>query len=124
MKNPYSLTTAIFVIIAIAGAWFLNWRDENFAFILMLYFIVTLGIKLDEIAGQIGNPGQDRKHPVEKNANIMEQLTRINDSLDSLNRALDNIIEKKEQNDAGHGPADDSSQTDEKKDHRPENSEV
>jgi len=53
MKNPYTLSTALFVIIAIIGAWFLNWRDENFAFILLLYFIVTLGIKLDEIAGQI-----------------------------------------------------------------------
>ncbi len=108
MKNPYSLTTAIFVIIAIIGAWFLDWRDENFAFILLLYFIVTLGIKLDEIAGQIGIPSQNRTYPVEKEENIIEQLTKINASLDTLNKTLNNLAEKKKETDAGYGPTDHS----------------
>ncbi len=123
MKNPYSLTTIIFVIIAIVGAWFLDWRDVNFAFILLLYFIVTLGIKLDEIAGQIGIPGQDRTYSIEKDENILRQMTKINASLDTLNKTLNKLTEKKEQNDAGHGPTDLLAYTNEKKDHGSESSE-
>lgn len=123
MKNPYSLTTAIFVIIAMVGAWFLDWRDENFAFILLLYFIITLGIKLDEIAGQIGIPSQNRTYPNEENKNIIELLTKINASIDTLNKTLNNFAEKTEQNNAGRVPVNRSSHTDEKKNYRPENSE-
>lgn len=123
MKNPYSLTTAIFVIIALIGAYFLGWRDENFAFILLLYFIVTLGIKLDEIAGQIGMPSRDPIHSTEKNKNIIEQLTKINTSLDILNKALSDLVEKKEQKDVGYSPIESSYHTDEQRNHRPENTE-
>ena len=123
MKNPYSLTTAIFVIIAIIGAWLLNWRDENFAFILLLYFIITLGIKLDEIAGQIGIPDRDRTYPAEKDKNIIKQLEKINASMDTLNRTLDIFAENSKQNDTGPGPVDRFPNTDEKRDHRPENPE-
>ncbi len=123
MKNPYTLTTVIFVIITIIGAWFLGWQDENFAFILLLYFIVTLGIKLDEISGQIGTPGPDRKYPIENDDNILRQMAEINTSLATLNHALTRLVEKKEQIDQGPGPADHLSHAYEKKDYRPEDPE-
>ncbi len=123
MKNPYTLTTVIFVIITIIGAWFLGWHDKNFEFILLLYFIVTLGIKLDEISGQIGTTGPDRKFPIENNDNILRQMAEINASLATLNHTLTKLVEKKEQIDQGPGPADPLSHAYDKKDYRPENSE-
>jgi hypothetical protein len=122
MKNPYTLTTVIFVIIAFIGAWFLGWRDENFAFILLLYFIVALGIKLDEISGQIGPTGPDRKYPVENNDNILRQMAKINTSLATLNHTLNKFVEKK-QTGQGLEPEDHLSHSYEKKDYRPEDSE-
>lgn len=123
MKNPYTLTTVIFVIIAIIGAWFLGWRDENFAFILLLYFIVALGIKLDEISGQIGPTGPDRKYPIENNDNMLRQMAKINASLATLNHTLNKFVEKKEQTGPGPGPEDHLSHAYEKKDYRPEDPE-
>jgi hypothetical protein len=92
--HPYFLTSAIFMIIIIFGWRFLYWRWENFAFLLLLYFIVTLGIRLDDISKKIG-PGSKTNSPdsAEKE-NILSQLHDIKLSLRSLNATLKKILEK------------------------------
>ena len=94
--HPYLLTSAIFMAIAIFGWQMLYWRWENFAFLLLLYFIVTLGIRLDDISKRIGSginpisPGSDEKE------NILSQLNEIRMTLRSINATLKKSQEEKE----------------------------
>ena len=53
--RPYFVTSAIFFIIMVIGWQLLFWQAEDFTFLLLLYFIVTLGIRLDDISRKIGN---------------------------------------------------------------------
>ena len=100
IDHPYISTSIIFFIVIIFGWRFLYWQEENFAFILLLYFIVTLGIRLDDISRKIG--GATEKLPPssgEKNS-IVRQLNDISVSLLALNDTLNKLlreVEKKEE---------------------------
>ena len=105
MKNwisdhPYFWTSIVFLIIMIFGWQMLYWRAENFMFLLLLYFIVTLGIRLDDIArkigGSIGNPhtgSADRE-------NLIGQLNDIKTSIRALNETLNKLVEKVDKEDS------------------------
>ena len=94
--HPYLVTSAIFMAIVIFGWQILYWRWENFAFLLLLYFIVTLGIRLDEISRRIGSganpisPGSDEKE------SISSQLNDIKLTLQSINATLKKKEKEKE----------------------------
>ena len=73
------------------------WRWENFAFLLLLYFIVTLGIRLDDISKKIGSgtnpisPGSDEKESVVSQLNdIRMTLRSINATLKKLSKETEN----------------------------------
>lgn len=53
-ENPYLITAFIFAIILFAGRWFWHWGDMESAFLLLFFFLVTIGIRLDDIAKKIG----------------------------------------------------------------------
>ena len=55
--------------------------------------------------------------------NIIKQLEKINASMDTLNRTIGILAGNSKQNDTGPGPVDRFPNTDEKRDHRPENPE-
>ena len=83
----------------IIGWRFLYWREENFAFLLLLYFIVTLGIRLDDISRKIGGGGVKLPHSSEEKDTIVRQLNEIRVSLLTLNATLNKLLkegEKKE----------------------------
>ena len=99
IDHPYISTSIIFFIVIIFGWRFLYWQEENFAFILLLFFIVTLGIRLDDISRKIGG-GTEKLPPGsgEKNS-IVRQLNDISVSLLTLNDTLNKLlreVEKKE----------------------------
>jgi hypothetical protein len=54
MRNPYSSTSLIFLAVVALGWVLLGWGERQFGFLLLLYFIVTLGIRLDEISRALG----------------------------------------------------------------------
>lgn len=96
---PYFWTSMIFLVIMIVGWQVLYWRAENFAFLLLLYFIVTLGIRLDDISrklgGGVGNPATGSG----ETENLISQLNEIKVSIRALNATLNKLaesIEKKE----------------------------
>ena len=92
IDRPYISTSIIFLIIIIFGWRFLYWQEENFAFILLLYFIVTIGIRLDDISRKIGggtvklSPGSGDKE------NILRQLSDIKHSLLTINTTLTKVL--------------------------------
>ena len=99
VDHPYFLTSAVFLAIMFVGWRLLYWREENFAFILLLYFIVTLGIRLDDISRKIGTrTSADASNPG-NHESLMHQLNDIKHALLAINATLNRILEKTEKKD-------------------------
>ena len=101
MKNwiidrPYIFTSIIFFIVMIFGWRFLYWQEENFAFLLLLYFIVTLGIRLDDISRKIGGGAVRLPHSSGEKDTIVRQLNDIRVSLLALNATLNKLLKETE----------------------------
>ena len=92
--HPYFWTSIIFLIIMIFGWQKLYWRAENFAFLLLLYFIVTLGIRLDDISRKLGGGTGNPRAGSGENENLISQLNDIKVSIRALNTTLNKLVEK------------------------------
>ncbi len=98
IDRPYIFTSIIFFIIMIFGWRFLYWQEENFAFLLLLYFIVTLGIRLDDISRKIGGGAVKLPHSSGEKDTIVRQLNDIRVSLLALNATLTKFLKENEKN--------------------------
>jgi len=92
--HPYLFTSAIFMIIVIFGWQFLYWRWENFALLLLLYFMVTLGIRLDDISKKIGSLSRPSSPNSAEQDSIISQLNEIKLSVNSVNTTLSKLLEQ------------------------------
>jgi hypothetical protein len=92
IDRPYIFTSIIFLIIMIFGWRFLYWQEEDYAFLLLLYFIVTLGIRLDDISNKIGDGAVKLKHSSGERDTIVRQLNDIRVSLVTLNATLMKLL--------------------------------
>jgi len=99
VDHPYFLTSAVFLAILFVGWRFLYWHEENFAFVLLLYFIVTLGIRLDDISRKIGTRALTATHNPGNQESLMHQLNDIKHALLAINATLNRILEKSEKKD-------------------------
>ena len=94
--RPYLVTSAIFLVIMIIGWQVLYWQAEDFTFLLLLYFIVTLGIRLDDISRKIGSgAGQSQTGAADRDS-IIGQLNDIKASLGAINATLHKLLAEKE----------------------------
>ena len=97
--RPYLFTSAIFLIIMIIGWQVLYWQAEDFTFLLLLYFIVTLGIRLDDISRKLGSAaGNPTAGSADRNS-IISQLNDIKASLIAINATLNKLLQEKERPD-------------------------
>ena len=99
VDHPYFLTSAVFLVILFVGWRVLYWREENFAFMLLLYFIVTLGIRLDDISRKIGTRPPTAANNPGNQESLMHQLNDIKHALLAINATLNRILEKTEKKD-------------------------
>ncbi|MGD2186539.1 MAG: hypothetical protein PVI71_10445 [Desulfobacterales bacterium] len=99
VNHPYFLTSAVFLVILYVGWRVLYWREENFAFILLLYFIVTLGIRLDDISRKIGTRTETASNNPDTKESLMHQLNDIKHALLAIHATLNRILEKTEKKD-------------------------
>jgi hypothetical protein len=53
IKMSYLVSGISFLVIAYIGGRYLFWRQEAFAFLLVTYLVVVIGIRLDEISGRL-----------------------------------------------------------------------
>ena len=53
-KHPYTITSGVFIGILLFGWRGLGWGERQLGFVLLLYFMVTLGVRLDEISRSLG----------------------------------------------------------------------
>jgi hypothetical protein len=96
IDRPYIFTSIIFLIVIIFGWRFLYWQEENFAFILLLYFIVTLGIRLDDISRKIGRGSVRSSEGSAEKETIVRQLNDIRVSLLAINSTLNKLLKETE----------------------------
>ncbi len=95
-SRPYLVTSVVFAGIIAFGGLVLHWPEDYFAFALLLYLIVTLGIRLDDISRQIGSsfgrPTQireDEETVLGLLSDIHKQLAAIDMSLTDIRQTLD-----------------------------------
>lgn len=53
IKMSYLVSGVLFIVIAYLGGYYLSWRMEAFAFLLVTYLIIVIGIRLDEMSGRL-----------------------------------------------------------------------
>lgn len=93
--RPYLVTSSIFLIVMIIGWQVLYWQAEDFTFLLLLYFIVTIGIRLDDISRKIGGGAGKMSAGSVDRESVIGQLNDIKASLLSINVTLNKLLEEK-----------------------------
>jgi hypothetical protein len=91
-EHPYFCTSIVFLIVMVVGWQVLYWRAENFMFLLLLYFIVTLGIRLDDISRKIGGGVERAESGFKEKESIISQLHDIKITLLRLNTTLNKLL--------------------------------
>jgi hypothetical protein len=90
-EHPYTVTSGIFIVLIVFGFFYLHWRNQEFMFLLLLYFIVTLGIRLDDISRQLGIGHETPATLAEKNDRIIDLMQQIQRELSETNARLARI---------------------------------
>ena len=106
-KYPYTVTSAVFLVVLIIGTIRFGWGQFVLAYFALLYCIVIIGIKLDEIARQVrdlgalqttlrkesGNPGvlTDESLEIQR---LNDQLGDIKVLLEQVHRSLERTSKK------------------------------
>ncbi len=87
-RHPYTLTGLLFLAMVLLGWTKLGWGERQLGFLLLIYFIVALGIRLDEITRTLGgDPGNPRARAGDPDSvvahlrEIKELLRRIDSKL-------------------------------------------
>ncbi|MFO7708610.1 MAG: hypothetical protein R6V84_10595 [Desulfobacterales bacterium] len=75
-RHPYALTGTLFMAMVLVGWQELGWGERQLGFVLLIYFIVTLGIRLDEIARAIGG-GVNLRAAAADPSDLFSQLQEI-----------------------------------------------
>lgn len=53
LRSLDALAGGLFVALGIAGVLFFGWRELRLAFLLLIYFLLIIGFRLDEISRQL-----------------------------------------------------------------------
>ena len=88
LKHPYAITSILFSFLLMA-ALVLQWRPEHLAYLLQMYFIVTIGIKLDDISRQLRSTREKLPEVLDDAKTIINQLNDITGKLSTINATLD-----------------------------------
>ena len=93
VEHPYFSTSIVFLIILIIGWRVLYWPKSYFGFLLLLYFIVTLGIRLDDISKKIGSGPERSSSTYVSKDTLASQLNDIRLTLRSVDATLKQLAE-------------------------------
>jgi hypothetical protein len=86
VRRPYTTTSLIFLAVLLFGWNALGWGERQLGFLLLLYFIITLGVRLDEISRTLGGGGgQPDGDPADT---ILARLSDIHSTLSDIRSAL------------------------------------
>ncbi len=95
-RHPYTLTGLLFLAMVLLGWTALGWGERQLGFLLLIYFIVTLGIRLDEISRTLGSSGNLRAAAGDPES-LMAQLQEIRSLLGQIQAALERLPGNREE---------------------------
>ena len=93
-KYPYSVTAFIFLAVLTAGKIWLGWGQVALAYFGLLYCIVIIGIRLDEISRQVRDLGAVQKTLLKESgspgslAQAVSEIRQLNGQLAELKMQL------------------------------------
>ncbi len=93
-RNPYSSTSLVFLVLAILGWGLLGWGEREFGFLLLLYFIISLGIRLDEISRILGGGRDTGPTDPGEEETVIAQLREIKTLLAEIKAARHHSAER------------------------------
>lgn len=70
IKASYLVSGILFLVIAYIGGQYRHWGQEAFAFLLVTYLLVIIGIRLDELSSKLSDMQAQL-------AELKERLTRF-----------------------------------------------
>ena len=89
-RHPYTITSGVFIGLLLFGWRGLGWGERQIGFALLLYLLVTLGVRLDEISrslgGKLDRTASDRDTIVAQLREIRALLQRIEGRLPPAKR--------------------------------------
>jgi hypothetical protein len=88
-RHPYTVTSLVFLAVIVLGWQLLGWGERHFGFLLLLYFIITLGIRLDEISQIIGGSGGNPRPIPGQPESLAAQLGEIRSALRQIQALLE-----------------------------------
>jgi hypothetical protein len=117
--NPHIYVGIIFLTTAYLAFREWHWRQEQFGFLLLLYFIVTLGIRLDDISKQLGARHKRPSQIPDESKTVTDILEQIRRRLEIIDRRLTTIATRlpAERNTANEEPDKDPPQKTDAEDH-------
>lgn len=95
-NHPYTVTSIVFLGLIIVGAILLDWREDHYAYLLLLYFIITIGIRLDEVVNRLNQLTGSQLQPRSRGDDDAEaaQQARIQALLENIHQELCHIRTK------------------------------
>jgi len=89
LNHPYLTSGLVFLAVSAYGLFFLYWGDREFGFLLLLFFLVSLGIRLDDISRKIDRITEGKRvHPARVEA-VVEKLAEIKAALEAIQSAIE-----------------------------------
>jgi Zn-dependent protease with chaperone function len=96
-RHPYTLTGLLFLAMVLFGWTVLGWGERQLGFLLLIYFIVALGIRLDEISRTLGVGGGNLSAADGDPETLMAQLQEIRALLRQIQAALERLPDNREE---------------------------
>ena len=90
-NHPYTVTSLVFLAVIIAGAILLDWHEDHFAYLLLLYFIITIGIRLDEVVGRLNRLAGSAEETDSAGDTPAAQLAQVQILLKKIHQELRDI---------------------------------
>jgi DNA-binding transcriptional MerR regulator len=100
----YIATIVVFGVILVFGTYVLNWAQTHYGVALIIFFLVLLGIRLDEIAQQLREVQQhlqpapeqpEAQTPPEQPEEPQGHLSAIRDTLSAIHDTLERLEARK-----------------------------
>ena len=87
-RHPYTLTGLLFLAMVLFGWTALGWGERQLGFLLLIYFIVALGIRLDEISRTLGGSSGNLPAAAADSDTVIAHLRDIKELLGRIDSKL------------------------------------
>lgn len=86
-RKMYTITIVIFIVITVLGTLVHLWRGDDYKFLLLLFILITIALRLDEIYNEI----MDSKMKPSDMYLLDTRMQAILESLESLGRDVEKL---------------------------------